>query len=299
MVRSDVAGTRLVSGLAPETRHAYLRRLGLDAEPPSAEALFRLHNAHVQLVPWETLWIHLGERWPTDPTVSARRVAEQGRGGYCFHLNGAFSELLTSLGYDVTRHTGGVHGPDGPVEDALGNHLVLTARHLRTADNPSGVWYVDVGLGDALYDPLPLTAGVYAEGPFRLELARCPEVSGWRLIHDAAGAFLGMAWRNLTVSMDAFAEKHEFLSTSPESPFVKRLTVQRRDATGVDALRGLVLVRIGAGATETTLTSRTDLEATLGDVFGIDLDAIGPDRLDRLWADTSAEHARWEAAGRP
>jgi N-hydroxyarylamine O-acetyltransferase len=129
---------------------AYLRRLHLEAEPPSAEALRRLHRAQVEHVPYETVWLHLGEPWTVDATESVRRVAHHGRGGYCFHVNGAFSELLRALGYDVTRHVGGVHGPDGPSEDAMANHLVLTAAGLPSDDNPEGEWYVDVGLGDAL-----------------------------------------------------------------------------------------------------------------------------------------------------
>ena len=75
-------------------RDTYLARLGLDAEPPSIEALFSIHHAHVERVPWETLWIHLGERWGIDVAESTSRIATQRRGGYCFHLNGALGELL-------------------------------------------------------------------------------------------------------------------------------------------------------------------------------------------------------------
>src|SRR5262249_13695677 len=157
-------------------------------------------------------WIHLGDRWSIDPTESMRRVARDGRGGYCFHLNGAFSELLAALGYDVTRHVGGVHGPDGPSEDAMANHLVLTVAGLARDDNPGGEWYVDVGLGDALHDPLPLVAGPYEQVPFHLVLDDAPELRGWHLTHDPRGSFLGMAWRAEGTQMDAFAEKHEFLS---------------------------------------------------------------------------------------
>ena len=42
---------------------AYLRRLGLEAEPPSVDALQRLHRAQVERVPYETMWIHAGEPW--------------------------------------------------------------------------------------------------------------------------------------------------------------------------------------------------------------------------------------------
>src|SRR5262249_57792506 len=123
-----------------------------------------------------------GGAWGIAPVDSAARVALQGRGGYCFHLNGAFSELLRSLGYAVTRHVGGVHGPAGPDPEALTNHLVLTVSHLATAEHPSGVWYVDVGLGDALHEAVPLVAGPIDQGPFRLRLDETLDgVGGWHL----------------------------------------------------------------------------------------------------------------------
>ncbi len=116
-------------------------------------------------MPYETLWIQAGERWSTDPIMAARRIAESGRGGYCYHLNGALGLLLRSLGYAVHGHVGGVHGPDR-TDDEMGNHLVLTVSDLPSAGNPSGVWYVDAGLGDAIYDPLPLVAGDTTNRPF-------------------------------------------------------------------------------------------------------------------------------------
>lgn len=37
-----------------DTVTAYLDRLGLDAEPPSLQALTRLHRAHVERIAYET-----------------------------------------------------------------------------------------------------------------------------------------------------------------------------------------------------------------------------------------------------
>ena len=51
------------TALDPALQSAYLTRLGLEAEPPSAGALQRLHMRHVERVPYETLWIQLGEPW--------------------------------------------------------------------------------------------------------------------------------------------------------------------------------------------------------------------------------------------
>ena len=128
----------------------------LTFENPSVEGLQRLHRRHVERIPYETMWIHLGEAWGIDAVDAVVRIARQGRGGYCFHLNGAFSELLRSLGYAVTRHVGGVHGAGGPDEEMMSNHLVLTVSGLPANQNPSGTWYVDAGLGDALHQALPL-----------------------------------------------------------------------------------------------------------------------------------------------
>jgi N-hydroxyarylamine O-acetyltransferase len=281
------------------TRDAYLRALGLEAEPPSVDALSRLHRAQVERVPWETLWIHLGASWSVDPGASAARIAAQRRGGYCFHLNGAFSGLLAALGYHVTRHVGGVHGPDGPTEAEMTNHLVLTVSDLPTDDNPAGSWYVDVGLGDALYEPLPLVAGEYEQAPFRLSLEESSGVGAWHLTHDPSGGFAGMAWRSEPTEMDAFVDRHTFLSTSPESGFVKVLAVQRRDATGADVLRGLTFVRLGDSAPVRDIGTQAELHDLLGDLFGVDLGAIGAPALDALWARSHAAHEKWVALGRP
>jgi arylamine N-acetyltransferase len=280
---------------------AYLRRLGLEPEPPSLEALQRLHRRQVERVPYETMWIHMGESWGIDPVDSVTRVALHSRGGYCFHLNGAFSELLRSLGYEVTRHVGGVHGPSGPDVGALTNHLVLTVSGLPTSEHPSGIWYVDAGLGDALHEALPLTAGEYRQDPFHLVLESTSDgVGDWHLTHDPAGGFTGMSWRSAPAVMADFAARHEWLSTSPESGFVRVATAQHRDATGVDVMRGLVLARIGMGtAPSEPLTVRHEWFAALGDVFDLRFEGVPSEMLDNLWNRTLDGHRAWDAAGRP
>ena len=286
--------------ISPTDQDAYLARLGLEAEPPSVEGLFRLHRAHVEHVPYETLWIHLGERWGIGVGESVARIATRGRGGYCFHLNGAFGALLRSLGYDVARHVGGVHGPDGPNVASMTNHLVLTVHGLPADTNPDGNWYVDAGLGDALHEPIPLLAGEYRQGPFAFVLDETPGAIGdWHLTHDPAGGFAGMSWRSTPVGMDAFADRHAWLSTSPDSGFVRVLTAQRRDATGVDLLRGLSLKRIGDRASDATLATRAELADVLGSLFGLDVSPVSDQAWDALWARVQATHVEWESARRP
>lgn len=282
-------------GLDRDVQDAYLARLGVDREPPSVDALRRLVRRHAERVPYETLWIAAGEAWDIDPYAAAARIALDGRGGYCYHMNGALGLLLSSLGYRVTGHVGGVHGPEGPSDDSRGNHLVLTVSLPPDDGNPSGFWYVDAGLGDALYDPLPLIAGPHVQPPFRLSLEHAPGTSRWHLTHDPGGGFTGMTWTMAGARRTDFEATHQWLSTSPESGFVQVAMAERRDATGVDVVRGLVLTRIGEGArTAEPVTRRAAWFDLLAEVFGLRPETMTPEARDRLWARVRAAHDRWE-----
>jgi N-hydroxyarylamine O-acetyltransferase len=274
----------------------YLRRLGLAGTAgrrPSVAALRELHRAHAERVPYECLEIWLGRPTTVDPAESVHRIL-RGRGGYCYHLNGAFSALLHALGYQVTRHIGGVQGSAGRPAGANANHLALTVSGLPAPEAPGGRWLVDLGMGDGLHEPLPLVPGDYGQGPFRYVLRPSEaEPGGWRFDHDPRGAFLGMDFLSEAADMSAFAAQHRHLSTSPESGFVRVATVQRRDAAGADILRGLVLTRVGNANTRTLLTDRRDYFTALADVFGLTLDDVTPAARDALWHRLAAAHERW------
>ena len=275
----------------------YLDRLGVDHAPPSAEALFEIHRAHVERVPYETTWIQMQERWSVDQEASFERIARARRGGYCFHLNGALAMLLGSLGYDVTLHRGGVHDANGPAGTTMDNHLVLIVHGLETDGNPAGEWYVDAGLGDGLHEPLPLRSGTFAQGPFTFELHESEAAEAdWQFRHDPTGSFFGMAFRAGPAKIEEFAERNVVLSTSPDSGFVKLVTVQRRDAGGVDIMRGLVLRRVGsAPEADRTVNSADEWFTVLGERLGLPLaDVSSPDRR-LLWERVHASHQVWLA----
>jgi arylamine N-acetyltransferase len=177
----------------------------------------------------------------------------------------------------------------------MGNHLVLTVSNLPTVENPSGVWYVDTGLGDALYEALPLVAATYVQEPWRVVL----DSRGggeWHLSHDPKGGFVGMSWTMAEATKGSFTSQHEWLSTSPSSGFAQVAMAQHRDSSGVDVMRGLVPIRVGQGVnTGEPLTNREDWFALLADVFDLRFDDEPRDVADHLWDRVCTQHRIWEA----
>ncbi|MFG2874987.1 arylamine N-acetyltransferase [Streptomyces sp. NPDC048337] len=269
----------------------YLRRLGITGpHTPSAEGLFALQRAHLERVPYENIDIQLGRPPGIDPELSARRFGA-GRGGYCFHLNGGFAALLEWLGYDVTRHVGGVY-EEADVREVNGNHLALSVR----VDGEA--YFVDAGLGDGPYEPLPLREGSYEQGGFRYRLERLegPE-QGWTF-HNVGGPFPVMNFRSAPATMADFADEHLRLSTAEDSPFIRTLALLRRDATGIDLLRGRVLSRIDAekGPVERELGGPEEFFDALEGVFGRKLDDLTPAERTELWDRVERAHEAWLAS---
>lgn len=272
---------------------AYLDRLGLAEQPlpPTPSTLTELHRAHVERITYECLDHHIPRRTPLAAQDSITRLA-RGRGGYCFHLNGAFAALLTHLGFAVSSHRAAVRHAGGGLLEA-GHHLALTV------DVGGEFFLADVGLGDGIHDPLPLREGPHKQGPFTYTLTRTS--AGWRFTHDPRGSFHSFEFESGTASLpEDFAEIHEWFATSPESGFVRTLTAQRRDATGIDMLRGCVLRRVDAdGETRREIDTSEEWYATLTGLFRLDLSDLDAATRAHLWTKTRTAHEAWRAANRP
>jgi len=282
---------------------AFLHRLGMQhAAPPSWDRLAALHRAFTERVPYETLHIHLSRYWggwvSTDPVAAARRIVEEGRGGYCYHLNGAFALLLAALGYQVKRQVAAVrlHGEHGM--GPWGNHLALTVRGLPAPENVEGRWFVDVGLGDALHGPLPLRQGVHQDQPWAFALDQT-ETGQWRFSHHAGGSFSAIQWRAWADGDEALIEeRHQDQSGSPDSGFVTTFTAQRRHEGGATILRGCTLTSLTAvpEPAVTTIETGADWFAVLADEFGLTLDGVPNPARQALWADVRGRHEAWSGS---
>jgi arylamine N-acetyltransferase len=295
--------TTTVAPLPDDLVEAYLRRLGLTRDVAGGtgtlDGLRLLHTAHCARIVYENIDIVRGCPPGIDPEATARRFVA-GRGGYCYLLNGGFSSLLASLGYKVTRHVGAVWRPgglgNGSATEAWGRHLALTVA-LDEQD-----WFVDVGLGDALYEPVALPGDrttpvdIVDQGPFRYRLEASDEVPGaWRFVHDPVQqSFTAMDFGPEPVAMSRFEQRHEVLSTSPDSGFVRVLKLLRREPGAAYGLTGCVLHRQdAAGRDERVLTTSAEWFDAVADVFGMPLPEVDAAGRDSLWRWLSDSHEAW------
>jgi len=270
----------------PETVTKYLARLGLPGDlAPTVETLVELQRRHQDAVPYENLAIMLGRPDSTDPAKTLERVAAGGNAGYCFHQNGAFEIVLRALGFTVERRFGQVQGRPFPRL----NHLVL----LVTIDGRR--WWPDLGLGDALREPVEVVVGEIRQGPFRYEITEVSD-AGWKFSHDpAAGSFPAVEVRAVQPTDAEVAESHRVLSTPPDGRFTQVLVVQRRDDTGASVLRGIRYRRVGDGASTRDLTSYDDWSAVL-ESLGVSLAGVTADELRSLHARMRTAHEERTAA---
>jgi N-hydroxyarylamine O-acetyltransferase len=218
------------------------------------------------------------------------------RGGYCFHLNGAFGILLDALGYTVTRHRGTVQSPDGPPSTAL-NHLILHVHDLATDEHPDGIWWADLGLGDGFTRPLPLRDGRWDDPPWSYGLAASPTYAGgWQLVQEPPGAFVLADADIRPPDPQELAAAHARLSTAEDSGFVRTATAQRRYAGSFVVLRACALSRIDASGTSTEIVDRReDWFAALADLFDLRLTDVGERDKQALWERVLAQHEAWTA----
>jgi N-hydroxyarylamine O-acetyltransferase len=279
-------GSMTVRLPSPENVAKYLSRLGLPGNlAPTAQTLAELQRRHLDAVPYENLAIMLGRPESTDPGQTLARIAAGGNAGYCFHHNGAFEIVLRALGFAVERRSGHVRGRTTPRL----NHLAL----LVTIDGNR--WWPDLGLGDALRNPVEVVAGTIRQGPFTYEITDVGE-GGWTFWHDpAAGSFTALDVHASRPADAEVAQAHRVLSTPPDGRFTRVLSVLRRDDTGTGVLRGIRHQRTGDKAFTQDLASYDDWRAAL-ESLGVSLANVAEDDLRSLHTRMLEAHKEWVMA---
>jgi N-hydroxyarylamine O-acetyltransferase len=243
---------------------AYLERIGIDGTPDvDADALRRLHVAHLTTVPFENLDIHLGVPIVLDANALVEKVSVRRRGGFCYELNGAFASLLTSLGYPTTLLEARVVGASGELGIRF-DHLCLRV----DLDRP---YLVDVGFGDNFLEPLELQPGLEQDDP----------AGAFTIVDQGDG--VRELWRDGAAAYRFFAQPREledfepgcrFHQTSPDSHFTQGPVCTLPTEDGRITIAGSTLIEtVGEERTEATLDDLA-LRAAYRDRFGIELDRL-------------------------
>ncbi|MFZ6182403.1 arylamine N-acetyltransferase family protein [Nannocystis pusilla] len=157
--------TRDLPVLSPQTRRAYLERLGVTAVEVDLAGLTSLQVAHLRALPFHNLFLLAGEGAdPGLPSIEAAvEGALRGEGGTCHLLSPPFVALLRALGFDAWLAAGSVGAP--------GDHIVGVVR-LR-----EGLFVSDVGNGHPYLQPFPLAAGEHGQTAYGWQFAfdPCPK----------------------------------------------------------------------------------------------------------------------------
>ncbi|ATE78591.1 MULTISPECIES: arylamine N-acetyltransferase [Pseudomonas] len=201
----------------------YLQRLGFDAPPaPTLQTLRQLQLRHTGAFPFENLTTLLGQPVLIDLPSIEQKVLHDGRGGYCYELNNLFLALLQTLGFDARGITGRVvmNQPEG----------AWTARtHRLSLVTLDGVRYItDVGFG-GMVPTAPLILDTEDEQltphePYRIE----QHADGYTLRANVGGEWRAMYIFDLQRQEDIdYTLGNWYVSTHPESSFVKQLMVAR------------------------------------------------------------------------
>jgi N-hydroxyarylamine O-acetyltransferase len=246
-----------------DTVAAYLSRIGARRPAaPTAAALRDLQRRHLETVPFENLSIHLGEPITLTEDALVEKIVHQGRGGFCYELNGLFAALLDALGFEVQLLAASMLSDGGARSSPPFDHMAL----LVELDQR---YLVDVGASTQAAHPLLLDWPEAQEDP-----------CGSFLVVDAPHGDIEIVMNGEPFyraerrprRLSDFARPCWWHATSPDSHFratprCSRLTDTGRVTIRVDRLQETV----HGERIETTLTTDAEILAAYEKHFGFRL----------------------------
>lgn len=208
---------------------AYLARIGL-SQPVKTDfaTLAAVHRAHLMSFTWEALDAFMG--WPSSihPQDAFAKMVEGRRGGWCYEMNGLLGAALAALGFRVTRLCGGVDR-EKLGDAAIGNHLTLRV----DLDQP---YLAEVGVADAIVEPVPMAVGPIAQRGFSFSIIAIDD--GWlRFKNQQLGLARSFDFRADEPDEEAIASAHRWLTEDPGSPFTGALALFRHTPEGYVTLQ--------------------------------------------------------------
>ncbi|MHB0776029.1 arylamine N-acetyltransferase family protein [Halomonas sp. WWR20] len=261
---------------------AYCARIGYTGDlSPTLETLRSLQAHHVAAIPFENLDVLLGREIELTPQAIDTKLIVDRRGGYCFEQNSLFKRMLEAIGFEVVGLLARVQwmsAPESPPSPRT--HMAL---RVIVGGRP---WLADVGFGGNVpAAPLamdtdlsqPTPHGIYRLVPIEEELQL-------QIRLERAWAPLYQLSLQPQLAVD-YELPNWYTSTHPSSHFRHQLSVALTTPEARYALKNArLMVRLTSGEETQRWLGLDELEATLGQTFGLPVPADWSPVLERAVA---------------
>ena len=190
---------------------AYLKRISVEKQSEATlDYLTTLQKHHMEIIPFENLDVIRKVEIKLNFERFFEKVIRNQRGGFCYELNGLFQQLLTELGFQTHLISCTVKKSNGWAKPDTHAAMIVTL------DKP---YLVDVGFGDSVRQPVPLTgekrtdvSGTYRsnkndDGFYDLQRLENEE---WRILYR---------FSDTAKQLEDFSEGCLYNQTSPDSTF--------------------------------------------------------------------------------
>lgn len=240
----------------------YLQRIGYTGHPAGdTTTLHALMRQQLFTVPFENLDVQAGKVVSLVPEDIADKILQQGRGGYCYEVNGLFAMALQALGI--------------PYQFVAARPMFYPARRPRThmaviAEVEGRRWLCDLGFGSyGIRAPMDLKL---------LDIDIEQDSDTFLLTRDERGEYLLKAqvdgeWASqygFDLSPQEwidFVPANYLNSTHPEAIFVQKLVVVQHHSSGRSILLGDMLKTITDGRAERRQLDPKEVEEVLLNQF--------------------------------
>ncbi len=214
---------------------AFFSRIGMDENTPvhmNSVFLGRVQSACVTHVAYENLDILKGKPLSLDADALFEKIVLNGRGGYCFELNGLLAYMLGEMGFSVSERF---------ARFLRGEKEIPMRRHRVTVVSlPDGDYFMDIGVGQ-IAPRLPIKMEDNLVQTQNGEVYRFEKDArhGWILweLHDGE-------WREYLAIPDDIAYPVDFIQPSffcenhPDSVFNKQKMIAIKTEAGRKTIDG-------------------------------------------------------------
>jgi N-hydroxyarylamine O-acetyltransferase len=244
----------------------YLRRIGIDKPEisPDLENLRLLQRQHLLRIPFENLDIHWERPIALDNEAFYAKIVGDGRGGFCYELNGLFYELLGEIGFESKIISLKVSRGNGVFSPEFAHMAIITR-----IDGKE--YLVDVGFGEFIAEPLKFVLEVEQTDENGVFLIRKYDENYFEVVKKDAGVWRSECiFTTLPRELKEFSGMCDYQQTSPESNFTKRKICSLMTESGRKTLTGTKFIETKNGEkSETDVNSEEEFNQILAREFQI------------------------------